>query len=197
MRLLDAALASSAIITSMKNVLILITVVGLLSASCGSGDYPAIKYTNNYGDEIIFKTAEKDSPAYTLADGDTLLLSSAVPGRTEIRTINERLATWEYFNKKNVYDIQFVKRKIYDLEIFNFEGFDVTVTEKQGLLEDSFIIAAGSASLPDPEKTSTKIRTDQPVFIFINAPNTKFKLRRGGGTFILGINPPGGEWWTK
>lgn len=220
------------IMIHMKNLLIL-AFPALFLASCGSGEYRDITYTNNYGEAIEFKTVEKDSPAYKLEAGESTTLASDVPGRTEIRTINQRLATWEYKNN-DVYEIQFIKRKSYTVEIINFASYGVTITEKNNYLEvEKNGTIEGQIAVPgagvsegsgDGEvslgRASASIYTNKPVFVFMNTSEIKFKLRRchdsktqndGGNCeicrkpkkdldnafFILGIDPPSGEWWKK
>jgi len=182
----------------MKNC-VLIALAILFIISCGSAEYPTVTYTNNYIYPIEFKTAEKNSPVYTLAEwgaaGDSITLSSNVPGRMDIKTISEKLVTWEY-NSSNIYNIKFIKRKPYPLEVLNFAEIPVTISEKNGLLDNQFV-EIDAAIPPDPFelKPAISVYTTKPVFMLINAPNLSFKLRRSDDSFILGINPPSGEWW--
>ncbi|MCL2879650.1 MAG: hypothetical protein FWF29_05325 [Treponema sp.] len=179
----------------MKNI-ILISLIGLLTTACGTANYPDIKYTNNYTADIEFTTVEKDSPVYKLAVGDSITLSSDVPGRAEIKTISEKFAAWEYTNN-NVYDIQFIPKTGYKLDVLNFTDIPITISEKNGLLAQQFIEIPASTPLnPGKLDPSTLLYTDQPVFIIVTVPDISFKWKRLGSNFVLGIDPPDGDWWN-
>ena len=180
----------------MKNTMVSIIILGLLFAACGSGNYQDIKYTNKSSKDITFKTAERNSDAYSLAKDASITLSSDVPGRADIKTISESLVKWEY-NKGDVYDIQFIDRKSQKLTIINFTNFDIYISEKNNLLAEQ-IVKAKSAETPEeyPQRTETYFFTDQPVFAIVNAPDIKFQFRQVSTNYFLGINPPGGEWWN-
>jgi hypothetical protein len=170
--------------------------------SCGSIDYSDINYSNKTNEDIIFSTSEKYNSGYFLAAGAAITLSSDVFGRTSIHIINKPLITWEY-NNGNVNEINFIEKKQYKLDIFNFTKFDILINEKNKLIKEPSILAAAfiPSDPPEPDlthkKTSSFVYSDKPVFLFMNAQDISFQLKRNNDNsgFILGINPPDGEWW--
>jgi len=180
----------------------------LVFISCGTGEYPDMKYTNKTDKPITFTTAEKESPYYTLTAGGAagaadpfFTLASDVRGRTEITYIDQNLVTWKYKDGKDVYDIEFVIREEIKLEIRNYAEWEITLTEKKGHVldnaktSDTITLTAGSVTAP--EIYNAFLYTKNPVWVFTSgkAPSFEPIFLEEEDKYILALQPPSGEWW--
>jgi hypothetical protein len=129
-------------------------------------------YTNNSGKDIIFRTAEKDSPRYEVAVGGSIALDSAVRGRADIVGLQPSYVSWEYKNG-DVYDIVFMAPLA--VEVKNFLDIEIMLIEEKGHLDPAeIIVKAATPGSPDDTPGEAVLDPGEVIKVYTNKP--KFNL---------------------
>jgi hypothetical protein len=149
--------------------LILLAALFVLAA-CKTDDYPSFVYTNTSAYNISFKTAEKDSPEYSLKGKDgtgnySMSLDSGVRGRAEIDGASLKPAYTDWRRAENdIYSIEFFTRTAIPVKITNATNAAITLREKGGYLDPPEPKIAAGAGTGSTGEVEALIYTKTPSF---------------------------------
>jgi hypothetical protein len=129
-------------IENMKIKIIAAAAIAVFFISCGTENYPDIRYQNSTQEDRRFRTTEREGGWHELQAGDYTRLPSDVRGRTNIDRIEtkktedawtgQHFYTWEYMDGDSYY-IRFFDPDI-TLVIKNFSSGDIVIAEKFNLI---------------------------------------------------------------